>query len=145
MCSTTDMCERLAAIARRFRLANIYVFGSRSAEIPTRMRGQSAVPSSPASDVDFGVEPRSGVHLTARERVQLAIDLEDLFELARVDLVFLPEAPPFLALDIVNGELLYCEEPDQQADAELFVLRRAGDLAPLERERRRMILEEGGR
>jgi hypothetical protein len=48
-------------------------------------------------------------------------------------------------VDIICGELLYTSDPDQQARYELFVLRRAGDLLPFQRERTRMILEEGAR
>lgn len=137
--------EQLAEIARRYGLANLYVFGSRSAEIAARVRGEASVTEASRSDADFGAEPRPGAYLSARDRVRLGAELEDLFEVPRADLVVLPEAPPFLALAVVQGELLYCEDPDQQAESELHVLRRAADLAPFEREKRRLILEEGGR
>jgi hypothetical protein len=67
-------------------------------------------------------------------------ELEDLLGVGRVDLVSLPEAPPFLAVEIVNGELLYEVDPDRAAEYELYVLRRAGDLAPFEHERVRGVL-----
>jgi hypothetical protein len=57
-----------------------------------------------------------------------------------VDLVVLPEADPFLALDVIRGELLTCADADAQAEDELYVLRRAGDLARFARERWRLIL-----
>ena len=41
--------------------------------------------------------------------------------------------------------LLYTSDADRQAEYELFVLRRAGDLLPFYRERVRMILEKGAR
>ena len=66
-----------------------------------------------------------------------------MFVPARVDLVVLPEASPFLALDIVTGELLLARDPDREAEYQLFVLRRAGDLAPFERARRALVLEGG--
>jgi hypothetical protein len=83
--------------------------------------------------------------LAAEERVELALALEKLFAVPRVDLVVLPEAGPFLALEVVKGELLDCRDYDRQAEDELYILRRAGDLARFEKERRRLILEEGGR
>jgi hypothetical protein len=73
------------------------------------------------------------------------MELEDLFEVGRVDLVLLPEADPYVALDVIRGELLYTRDPDRQARYELYVLRRAGDLLPFKKERMRMILEEGAR
>src|SRR2546425_4334817 len=133
----------------------IYVFGSRAREIYRRAakgfddvgsnREGSGKSAAEESDVDIDVQLRRGSRLSARERVELAIALEDLLGVARVDLVILQEADPFLALDIIKGELLYCGDPDSQAEYELYVLRRAGDLAPFEYERRRQVLEAAGR
>jgi len=75
--------------------------------------------------------------------VEIILALEALFGVKRVDLVVLPEAGPYLALDIIRGELIYCRDPDQQAEDELYILRRAGDLAYFEKERRKMILAGG--
>lgn len=136
----SELSENLAMLARRFGLTEIYVFGSRASEVAARVFGQPASASHPDSDVDIGVRVRRGATLTAKERVLLSIAFEDLFDVGRVDLVILSEAPPFLALDIIAGELLHCEDSLGQAEYELYVLRRAGDLAPLERERRRLIL-----
>jgi hypothetical protein len=77
------------------------------------------------------------------EKVLLALALEELFDVARVDLVVIPEVDPFLAVDIIRGELLYCRNLDEQAEHELYVLRRAADLACYEQERRRLILSGG--
>ncbi len=88
----------MAEIAGRYHLANLYVFGSRGDEIASRVRGESAAGENERSDADFGAEPRPGAALSPRDRVRLAADLEDLFEVRRADLVVLPEAPPFLAL-----------------------------------------------
>ena len=99
----------------------------------------------PEPDVDIGVLPAKKESWTPKKGAKLSIDLEDLFQVNCVDLVLLPEAEPFLALDIIRGELLYTNDPDRQARYELFVLRRAGDLLPFQKERTRMILEEGAR
>ncbi len=142
-----DLKERLEEIAKRYGLADIYVFGSRAREIQERVEGKkrTSPTESPLSDVDIGVRPRFGVHLSAKERVELMVAFEDLFDAPRVDLIVLPEADPFLALDIIRGELLFTDDPDDQARYELFILRRAGDLMPFKKERIRMIFEEGGR
>ena len=67
--------------------------------------------------------------------MSLAQALEDLFDVARVDLVILPLAGSFLAADAVRGELIFCDEEDQQAREELYILRWAADLAPFQRDR----------
>src|SRR6266545_3487460 len=62
-------------------------------------------------------------------------DLETLFDVPRVDLVVLGEASPLLAVEVIRGELLYTDDPLGQAEHELYILRRAADLAPFQRER----------
>ena len=137
---------RLAELARTYRVADMYVFGSRAARIAARVQGSVAAGAEPAdADVDIGVRLRRGVRFDVDDRVRLTLALEDLFGVAQVDLVDLPEAGAFLALAAVSGELLYCENTTDQAEYELYVLRRAGDLLPFERERRDLILRGGAR
>ncbi len=68
------------------------------------------------------------------------MELEDLFNISRIDLVDLSEAKTFLALDIIKNELLYCDDQDEQPEFELSILRKAGDLLYFEKERYKMIL-----
>jgi len=57
-----------------------------------------------------------------------------------VDLVDVGRAGAFLALEVVRGERVFCRD-DVAADRfELYVLARAGDLLPFERERQRIEL-----
>jgi predicted nucleotidyltransferase len=135
--------SQLDEVCRRLGVANLYVFGSRAEEIATTLRGGTPAQELPGSDVDVGVTPLPGSLAAARERVQLVIELEDLLAAPRVDLVVVPEADPFLAVEVIRGELLYCVDATAQAEEELYVLRRAGDLAPLKRERLALILGEG--
>ncbi len=137
-----DIQERLCALAGQYDLVAIYVFGSRAIEIAARVSGEEVEAAHPSSDADIGVLPARGRCLTARERVELMLELEDLLEVSRVDLVILSEASPYLALDVVRGELLCATDLDAEAEYQLYVLRRAGDLAPFERERWRIILAE---
>lgn len=131
----------LGDLADRFGLADVYVFGSRRSEFVTGNAVVREADSSNAdADLDIGVRPLRDRRMSARDRVELMVALEDLFDVPRVDLVILPEAPAFLALAVISGELLYCRDATDQAEYELYVLRRAGDLAPFERERRAQIL-----
>ena len=132
--------EKITALALRYGIGSLYVYGSRADEIAGLVKNQEITPQFPQSDVDVGLHPQRGRHLSAQERVKICLELEDIFNAARVDLVVLPEADPFLALDIIRGELIYCADAREQAEYELFVLRRAGDLAPFARERWQAIL-----
>lgn len=139
---TVSTRDSLYDLAREYNLVALYVFGSRATEITARVAGEMVAAAFPSSDVDIGVLPAQGHRLTAQDRVRLAIALEDVLDVDRVDLVVLPEASPYLALDVICGELLCVTDLDAEAAYQLYVLRRAGDLAPLERERRRMLLAE---
>jgi len=141
MSDKARLFDPMRSLAERFGLDAIYVFGSRAQEVAAFVRGEGDLDPASASDVDVGVKPLPRRRLTARDKVRLAIQLEDLWNVGRVDLVVLPEASPFLAVDVIAGELLYARDATAAAEYELYVLRRAGDLAPFERERRRWLLE----
>lgn len=132
-------------ICNRYGIADMYVFGSRAGEIAELLTGVIGKLSPSASDLDIGVLPETIDSLNLEKKTRLAIELEDLFQVDRVDVVQLRETDPYLALEIIRGELIYTGDPDQQARHELYVLRRAEDLLPFKKERTRLILREGAR
>ena len=136
------MTDALQGIADRYHLDAIYAFGSRSEEIKARLRGERIEQGPSPSDLDIGIKPARGSDLSVRDKVILTFELEDLFQVPRVDLVVLSEADPFVAANIIRGERLYCRNAYLADEYELYVLRRAGDLAHLERERLRIIFHE---
>lgn len=137
--------DSLRQLADKYHLSEIYAFGSRAKEIHSVVEGRFPESRHSTSDVDISVMTVPGHPLSPKARVELTIALEDLFRVNKVDLVVLPEADPFLALDIIRGELLYCCNEDIQAEHELEILRRAADLLPFKEERIRMVLQEGAR
>jgi hypothetical protein len=118
----------------------LYAFGSRSREIYDWLEQQLQALSPGPSDVDIGARAMPGVFWSVKEKVQLAIALEDLFEAPRVDLIVLNEADPFVAVEAIRGERLFARDAYEADEYDLFVLRRAGDLTPLEHERMDLIL-----
>ena len=133
--------ENLNEIAVKFDLDIIYTFGSHAKEVLEWVEGKGptfSVP--PLSDVDIGVKPSLEVELSVKEKVHLALALEDLFSVNRVDLVVVTEADPFLAANIIRGERIYSKDEHEADEYDLYILRRAGDLVPLERERIDLIM-----
>lgn len=113
------------------RILAVYLFGSRGRHEETEQ-----------SDVDVGVLFRQ------KESLREVLLLEDALErrIGRpVDLIDAGGASAFLALDIIRGERVFCADPDRCDEFELYVMRRAGDLAPFERERRRLLLQPKAR
>jgi len=138
----TERVEALARLCHQFEIEILYAFGSRAREVKEWLtERRSRLPSSP-SDVDIGVKVAPGATLSVHEKVRLALALEDLLGAMRVDLVCFSDADPFVAANIVRGVRLYAHDSYQADEYELYILRRAGDLAPLERERMALILEK---
>lgn len=131
----------LVTLCHEYGIDILYAFGSRAKEVKTWLRKDSGGLLPSLSDIDIAVRPISGRHLDIKEKVQLTIALEDFFKVPRADLVVIPEVDPFLAANIIRGERLFCRDPYRADNYELYILRRAGDLAPLERERLALIME----
>jgi predicted nucleotidyltransferase len=139
------MRDKLHHLCRHYSAVALYAFGSRMTEAVRCLEDGVALADDNDSDLDVGVYLPRGTHLHVRKKTELAADLEDLLGVSRVDLVLVSEASAFLALDIVKGELLVDLSPDETARFELYVMRRAADLAFFEKERRKMVLNEGAK
>lgn len=137
--------DALGRLAVRFGLLDLYVLGSRSEEAARVVEGCLSALASGGSDLDVAVRFDPALPVSARERSRLAAALEDLFGAGRVDLVDLGRADPFLAVEAIRGRLLYCRDALDQAEYELYVLRRAADLDVFRRRRVQAVLAEGAR
>lgn len=131
--SFADLCRSSGLIA-------VFAFGSRGDEIQKRLSGIDPMVENPASDLDLGVLAARDDDFDVTRIVDLACAIEDLFGVPRADVVDLRKAPPYLALDAIRGDRIFCADEVETSIFELFVLRRAGDLAHHERERRRILL-----
>jgi len=134
----SDIERQLKELARRYGIQIIYAFGSRAKEALEIIECKREVLSPGPSDLDIGIKPER--KLTVEEKVEIALVLEDIFNIHRVDLVVIPEVRTFLAFRIVTGELLYAQDPVYEAEYQLYIMRKAADLLPYEKERQKMIL-----
>ena len=108
------------------RVKAVYLFGS-----------QANGSATAESDIDLGVlfDTRVGIVDRVRLEAQFAEALNK-----KVDLVDVGFCTAFLALAVISGERLFCTDEVACDEFDLYVMRRAGDLEPFERERRRMLL-----
>ena len=134
--------KELEDICRRYHIDIMYAFGSQCLMLKDYIDGLHPLGGTSLSDADIGVRISEGCHISVRDKVNLSMELEDLFNKGRVDFVVLSEADPFLASNIIRGERLYVKDEDAADEYELYILRRAGDLAYLERERLSYIFQE---
>jgi predicted nucleotidyltransferase len=125
---TAEIIERLRAFgAADPRLLGLYLFGSRAS-------GEER----PDSDIDLGIlfrEPQ-----TLDDQLTLEVRLQEALPGLGLDVVDLGKASAFLALSVIRGERIYCADEYACDNFDLYVLRRAGDLAPFERQRRKLAL-----
>lgn len=98
-----------------------------------------------SSDVDIAVKLSGDRALSVREKTELSVAMENLLGVDRADVILLSEADPFLAVNIIRGERLFCADQCEADEYELYVLRRAGDLAPFERMRIERIMDSSSR
>jgi len=130
--------QTLTDIAESFGLDLVYAFGSRAKDAHRFVvEDHERLPS---TDSDLDIAVLAAATLDVERKVAAAASLEDLFGGPRVDLVELSRAPPFLALDAVCGELLYAVDGEKEARYQLYVMRRAADLLPFQREREKTVL-----
>lgn len=89
------------------------------------------------SDIDLGVLYRH------RKPLASTLMLEERLAATTgktVDVIDVARASAFLALEVVRGERIFCRDADDADRFELYVLRRAGDLLPFERQRQALLL-----
>jgi len=132
----------LEEICRKHGVDSLYLFGSRAEEVRSWLEQETDGSIHSSSDIDVGIKVKTDERWLIEKKISLTIDLEDYFGCRRVDLVLLNKADPFLAAEIVRGERVYARNEQAADEYDLYVLRRAGDLAPLEKERMALILGE---
>jgi len=130
--------QKLEGICNKYKVKALYVFGSLSAETFQALNNDAYQPPPSQSDLDIGVLTHSPFSI--ENKINLTLDLENLFDAPRVDLFILQEVDSFLAANVIRGERVFAEDSYLADEYDLFVLRRAGDLAELERQRMAMIL-----
>ncbi|MFW6140912.1 MAG: nucleotidyltransferase domain-containing protein [Acidobacteriota bacterium] len=130
--------KEIESLADKYHLQLIYAFGSRAKEISQIIHQNEHQTAATHSDLDIGIKPEKS--LNVQEKVKIAIFFEDLFDVPKVDVIEIPEAPITLALEIVQGELLYASGDDFEAEYQLFIMSKAADLMPFERRKQKSIL-----
>lgn len=133
----------LGSLCRAYGVDILYSFGSRGQEVAGFVLGELPAIGSSPSDCDIGAKLLPGTASTVAVKVGLAQAIEDFLGVSAVHLVVLSEADPFLACEVIRGERLFAADAHRADEFELYLLRRAGDLAPLERERERQELLMG--
>ena len=127
-----DRQRKLTALCEEHELLSVYLFGSRSEDGLAVLRGETA--EAAGSDLDVGVVYRGRDEPDFRRTGALQVELEDLFEPLRVDLVPLQKVDAlfqFRAMD--QGHRVAAPDSTRADFYELYVMRRASELLPIQR------------
>ena len=128
------MQKVLADIAHRYRLDLVYAFGSQ-ADAVMALVTKGTAPTRPIhSDADIGVVFAGGLPPAGRERgityARLCLELSDLLDPFKVDLVFLQENHSVFQAEAIKGHCLYASSLEVRERYEEMILRRAADFRP---------------
>jgi predicted nucleotidyltransferase len=126
--------EAVDRLCRANRVAAAYLFGSRADDGLRLLAGEAV--AAPCSDLDIGVFFQGGVP-DVRTFTKLQLDLCDLFEPLTVDLVPLERVDAIFQSRAVTGHRIFAADSTAADLYELYVMNRAADLLPIQRERER--------
>jgi len=123
--------QKIEQTCRKYQVKALYAFGSRSAEMFQALQDDTYEFQPSQSDLDIGALTHSP--FLVDDKVNLTLELEELFNVPRVDLSVLQEADTFLAANLICGDRIYAEDSYLADEYELFVLGYMGDLIEIER------------
>lgn len=122
----------LTTLCHHYGIHTLYAFGSQAKSVQAWLADET-ITWQPHSDIDIGY--KSHHPLSLEQKTRFTLDLEDILNVSRVDLIDIAQADPFLAANIIRGERLYTEDEYLADEYVLYILRRVGDLAYHEQKR----------
>lgn len=128
----------LAAACEQFRLLSVYLFGSRADDGLDLLHGKAV--EGTGSDLDVGVVFR-GDQVPVTVLGLLQADLAEVFTPLQVDLVPLQRVDALFQYEAIEGHRVAAPDSVAADYYELYVMRRAAELLPIQR---RLEVEEFG-
>jgi predicted nucleotidyltransferase len=121
----------LADACRRHGVLAVYLFGSRKDDGARLLRGEAVEDA--GSDLDVGIvfEPPPPDH---RRLAAVQVALEEVFAPLRVDLVPLQRVDPLFQFAAVDGHRVAALDRHRADLFELYVMRRAAEALPMQRQ-----------
>jgi predicted nucleotidyltransferase len=125
-----DRQEQLERLCQEHGLLAVYLFGSRADDGLRLLRGETVARE--GSDLDVGIVFR-GPAFDPRLLATLQIEMENLFEPLRVDLVPLQRVDVLFRFNAIEGHRIVTTNSTAADFYELQVMRQAAELLPVQR------------
>lgn len=119
-----DRQETLNRLCREHGLLAVYLFGSRADDGLRLLQGEAV--SREGSDLDIGVVFREPLR-NSRVLSSFQVELEDIFEPLRVDLVPLQRVDALFQFSAIDGHRIAGSDSDKVDRYELFVMNMASE------------------
>jgi predicted nucleotidyltransferase len=126
-----DRQEKLDQFCRKLGLLAVYLFGSRADDGLRLLRGGEA--SREGADLDVGIVFRGPLR-DPRVLSRLQVELEEIFEPLRVDLVPLQRVDALFQFSAIDGHRVAVTDSHEADEYELLVMNRAEELLPIQRQ-----------
>ncbi len=130
--SMTGKRKEISRLCEDFGAALLYLFGSQAEKGYAYIRGTRVQVEDPLADLDIGAVFRQQLPETGA--VDLYADLyhalQEVFDIFRVDLVFLQEQHSVFQANAISGRCIYAGSPPFRDRYEEDILRRAADFKP---------------
>lgn len=126
-----DRRKALERVCETHGLLAVYLFGSRADDGLRLLQGEEV--SKDGSDIDVGIvfrRPLQDIWLLSG----LQVELEDIFEPLRVDVVPLQRVDALFQFSAIDGHRVAVTDQHEADEYELLVMNRAADLLPIQRQ-----------
>jgi predicted nucleotidyltransferase len=123
--------ENLDQLCREHGILAVYLFGSRADDGLQLLRGEDA--SRKGSDLDVGIVFHGPLE-NSRILSVLQLEIEDIFEPLRIDLVPLQRVDALFQFNAIDGHRVAVTDSHLANEYELVVMNRAAELLPIQRQ-----------
>lgn len=131
---------RIHAVAEKYGLSMIYLFGSQAIQGNRYLEGIDTIPDK-TSDLDIAVAFRNLPTSLMETYGHLYRDMEEIFNPFDIDLVFLHEVDILMQYEIIKGVKIYEADEFLTDQFEEKIMKQAGDLIYKKRIMDREIME----
>jgi predicted nucleotidyltransferase len=123
----TTKYSQIHAIAEKYSVSQIYLFGSQAAQGNQYFEGADAMPDE-TSDLDIAVSFKNPPVLPTYTYGRLYRDMGEIFHPFNIDLIFMHELDILLQYEILKGIRIYEADELIADDFEEKIMKLAGDL-----------------
>ncbi len=119
--------DRIKAIARKYGITRVYLFGSEAERGRMYLEGEAVAPH-PFSDLDVAIDFEKPLSEPMETYGQLYREVSEIFSPFNLDIVFMQEVNTLFQHEIIRGTRIYTKDEFDADEFEEGVMKRSEDL-----------------